>query len=405
MSTGRHPGLNNYNDAIKDELAELTKKVSDAIPQFNYGCFSTYSILIPQILTIIKSGFTLPQPSSIGVTWNILDAAFQIIGGGLQVHSVIKGDTHTPIATGIEGTVNTLSGTQLLILSTISVKLGAIGFAIAFAVAATFSLKNAATSFKKNIDIDYWLEDSLEILALSQASEEKYILELEKNINEANNKATQEYKLDQENLSFLKRMMIQFIQDKRKKSVKEIEILQEDIFARLIVDYVSRGKDSFLCKKKNSQNFAKLTKNQKECLTEIIMKHNEHSFTSNENKQTKREIHNDIANQQLETFNIGKLTNCNACENRVRKILEKDREETFIKTLDALHFAAACIGMVCLCVPGWQPFAAFFIAPAASYFLVKYSAQLPSSIKSISSFFAKKEDDFSKTPSPTKLKL
>jgi hypothetical protein len=76
-----------------------------------------------------------------------------------------------------------------------------------------------------------------------------------------------------------------------------------------------------------------------------------------------------------------------ACRKRTEQVKKVIRNETIMTALDTLFLLSAFAGMACLCIPGAQPLAPLFIAPAVGYFTGKYSQQLISASQSVYSFF------------------
>ncbi len=410
-------------DDVMKELSSLGVSLSEAIPQLNYAGFSAYSILIPEILAILKTGISLPQPQAIGAAWNIADAVLQIVSGSFQIYSAVTKDTHKSISTGIEGGVNIGSGTQLIVLTALSASLGAIGFAVAFGVATACSMKNTIESARKSLDDDFWIKDSLEILTLSRKKQSEELkarheqigkmkkkvgksLEEQKpqniddiavieEIKRSNDRAAPDEKLPPETLNLVTDVMLHFIRSRLEESENNIQDLQTEIFARLITDYVKKGNNSYLCK--NEVDFSQFTESQQKCLidfkigliqtepkTKEIRKQNRNERINQANKILKKECKNPSAK--------GLLTSYDESKKMTKQSKDKCRKETIIKAIDTLYIAMAFAGMVCLCIPGAQPFAPFLIAPAAAYFTAKYSVQIVSAIKSIHSFFKNKKE-------------
>ncbi len=104
----------------------------------------------------------------------------------------------------------------------------------------------------------------------------------------------------------------------------------------------------------------------------------------NVNRELKRELNNEELPKYLKSYE-----NCEAITKQSKK---ECKRETRLKAIDALYITLAFAGMVCLCIPAAQVFAPFFIIPAAAYFTSKYSVQIVSAVKSIHSFFSKKEN-------------
>ncbi len=410
------------------ELTLLGKNLSNIFKLKNVTGDLVHSIFIPELLAAVKSTLVLPQspqsPQSQAITLasNIAGSALQIVIGSVQCYSALTSDTHQPIYTGIEGVINIAKGAQLIVLLAISISLGAIGCAVAASVAAAFSVKNAIESFRKYLDDDFWIQDSLEVLTLSRKKHRKELFAKQEQINkmyseieaaalakneeqllldeiyDLNDKAPSDQKLSPETLNFVTGVILRFIKDRLVESDNSIKNLQTDIFARLVTNYVEKGNESYLCNNFLDNNDSnQFTKSQQDCLININynrqlrLKYGQPELKEKRkeyvNALLKKEYDKQIAANGKPPKNFFK--SYEECEKATQASKEECKQETILNAIDAFYMIMAAAGTICLCTPGAQVLAAFFIAPAAGYFIAKYSVHIASFVSSVHSFFSK----------------
>lgn len=409
---------------IIEGLSSLGLALGDAIPQINFVGGTLYTSLIPELLTAIKSTLTLSQPPSIGIAWNGLDALMQFIIGVILLYLAITGKTHTPISMGIDGGINIGSSIQLIVLTILSAPLAAIGFAVAFGVAAIMAIKNTLISFGKCVNEEYWIKDSLEILALSRKNHaedlrekkeqiERIYSEIEKlekeKLERSNfflhaedppltNAALANKKPSPEKLNFFTNSALNFIKNRLRDTHQDIQNLQTEIFARLITDYVE-NEESYLRKTKDTSYLEQFTPEQKSCFEEL--KNHKQIYPEPKNKYERgrnRIVRENFVNEILPKHqNVGPSSTklfktYQECHDRTQQSKLDYWQALGMKAIDTLYICMAFVGMVFACIPALHFISPAFTAPAAAYFAGKYGPQTVSAVKSVYGFFSAKED-------------
>ncbi len=406
-------------DVIK-ELTALGVDLSTATIEVNDAGFSLYSILLPQLLTAIKSTLTLPQPQGIDLSWTIADCVLDIVYGSILINYAVRGLTHTPIATGIEGGMTIASGVQMIVLASISVITNLIAIAVALAITAVFSIYHTIVAARKWLDDDFWFKESLEFLTFSrkmhgdelfakqeqineirnsmekkkeQVKEEqkKREQEIVDNMIDLNNKAPTDQKLSEGTLNFITDITLRFVKNRLEQSDQDIQDLQTEIFARLVTDYVKKGKESYLYK--NKIDTEQFTPSQQFCLNFIKNDIEVYNTLPTQTEQDRAKSVDTILKEECKlstTKNVKKgiYISYVACEQATQESRAKCKKDTIVKFIDALYMNAASIGMFLASIPGLEFLAPFFIGPAVGYFAAKYSVQITSFASSVHSFFS-----------------
>lgn len=134
------------------ELGREFAGISELIPDINFSGFSAYILLLSYVCR--ELGHSLPESSFSENSWSYLDSVCNIIIGANQICN----PKHEPIANRVRGVVNMLSGSELLLLTTMG--FGPVGFVASLGAAFTCSLYATLKTYRRMHDTEYWHIDS-----------------------------------------------------------------------------------------------------------------------------------------------------------------------------------------------------------------------------------------------------
>jgi len=150
-------------------------------------------------------------------------------------------------------------------------------------------------------------------------------------------------------------------------NIKHAKKLENEIFARLLVDYKYNGGQSYLMTKMYGDDFDIFSVQQKACLQGIKKTYNPGIHYGKH--EVAREVQ--INTEYAKAFN---MTPSNIKFNKLEEIAEKSRKAAWIhearpKLYDAIMMTMAFVGFLCLAIPGAQIFSPIFLVSSSAYFI------------------------------------